>query len=327
MTATSPSRRLTVLASALACACAPAFATENGQVRALLGAPSFEMATPQFPGLYGQLWYQHYEADKVRDDNGDQVVRDAGGVPVKVKARVRADVVVPRLTYVTEQIVSDGRLGFSVALPLISQRTSVSLSSDVPALAPALAAAGAAQSGEQSGLGDAEVSAFVDWQQDESRIVAGLALGVPTGDYDATRAVNTGAGDYWTMRPLVVASRVWENGVELGARFTYSINSTNRDTDVRSGQYLHADWAAMYRANDLWRVGVQGYVLKQTTNDSGPGVAEHGNKAQALAAGPLVAYTSESGTWAVDAKVMQEFSVRNRPEGQLAWLRLNLRLD
>jgi hypothetical protein len=40
-----------------------------------------------------------------------------------------------------------------------------------------------------------------------------------------------------------------------------------------------------------------------------------------------VAYTSESGTWAVDMKVMQEFAVRNRPEGQLGWLRLNLRLD
>lgn len=327
MTAMTFPCRLAVLASALAAACSPAFATEKGQVRALLGAPSFEMATPQFPGLYGQLWYQHYQADKVMDDAGNEATRDAGGVPVKVKAKVRADVLVPRVTYVTEQIINDGRLGFSVALPVISQRTSVTLSSDVPALAPTLAAASAAQSGEQSGLGDAEISAFLDWQQDESRIVAGLALGVPTGDYDKNRAVNPGAGDFWTMRPLVVASRVWENGFEIGGRATYSINSINRETDVRSGQYLHADWAAMYRANDLWRFGVQGYVLKQTTNDHGPGVEAHGNKVQALSAGPLVAYTSESGTWAVDMKVMQEFAVRNRPEGQLGWLRLNLRLD
>ena len=53
-------------------AATPALATEKGQVRALLGAPSYELATPQFPGLYGQLWVQHYRADKVRDDNGDE---------------------------------------------------------------------------------------------------------------------------------------------------------------------------------------------------------------------------------------------------------------
>jgi hypothetical protein len=48
---------------------------------------------------------------------------------------------------------------------------------------------------------------------------------------------------------------------------------------------------------------------------------------QAYSAGPVVAYIAESGTWAVDVKVMQEFSVRNRPEGQLAWVRLNLRFE
>ncbi|KQV95820.1 transporter [Rhizobacter sp. Root1221] len=322
-------RSLAILASALLAAfAAPAHATENGQLRALLGAPSFELVTPQFPGLYGQLWYQHYNADKVRDDNGDQVSRTGpGGVPIKVKANVRADVVVPRLTYVTEQIVADGRLGFGAALPIVSLRNHVGLSSGVPALAPALAAQSSSLSGEKTGLGDMEVSGFVDWQQDESRFIAGLALGVPTGDYEAGRAANPGAGNFWTVRPLIVASRVFENGLEFGTRAAYSFNTTNRDTDVRSGQYLHADWAAMYRVTDMWRAGLQGYVVKQTTNDRGATVAADGNKAQVFAAGPMVAYTSESGTWAVDFKVMQEFEVRNRTEGQIGWLRLNVRLD
>jgi hypothetical protein len=315
-------------------------ATENGQVRALLGAPSYELSTPQYPGWYGQLWLQHYQADKVRDDDGHQPTLVAatplGPLALKVDAKVRADVLVPRVTYITEQIVADGRLGFSATLPVVHQTTEVRLRTTLPAGLPAqqvamanalLAQQGAARSGSHTGLADAELAAFVDWAQDESRVVAGLAVNAPTGDYDRDRVVNTGTGKYWTLKPLLAASRVWENGMSLGLRATYSFNTRNRDTDVRSGQYLHLDWSGLYRANDRWSVGLQGYALKQFTKDSGPGVAADGNKVQAYSAGPVVAYIAESGAWAVDVKVMQEFSVRNRPEGQLAWVRLNLRFE
>jgi hypothetical protein len=183
------------------------------------------------------------------------------------------------------------------------------------------------RSGSESGQADMEVAGFVDWQQDESRIVAGLAVVAPTGDYDKNRVVNPGTGNYWTLRPLMVAARAWENGLEAGTRITYSINSRNSDTEVRSGSYLHADWASLYRATDNWKFGLQGFVLKQFTKDDGPNVAEHGNKAQSLSAGPVLAYLADSGNWALDVKLTQEFEVRNRPEGQVTWVRLNMRLD
>ena len=317
-------------------AAAPALATEDSQVRALLGAPSYELATPQFPGWYGQLWLQHYRADKLRDQNGDEVTTAPGAPTVRLDAKVRAEVLVPRVTYITEQIVLDGRLGFSATLPVVHQRTQVDLSTTLPPGTPAgvvaavnaqLAQQGAALSGSHTGLADAEVAGFVDWAQDESRVVAGLAVGVPTGSYDKDRAVNTGAGKFWTLRPLLVASRAWENGLSLGLRATYSFNTRNTATDVRSGQYLHVDWAGTYRFNDRWSAGLQGYALKQFTADSGPGVPAHGNKVQTYSAGPVVAYLAESGNWALDLKLMQEFSVRNRPEGQLAWVRLNVRFE
>jgi hypothetical protein len=337
-----PAIARTRVAAALALLCAaPVFATEGGQVRALLGAPSYELATPQFPGLYGQLWLQHYEADKLRGDDGKEAttsttVPGLGSVPLAVQGSVRANVLVPRLTYVTDKIVFDGRLGFSAALPVVDQTTHITLVPTLPAGLPpsvvsavnaGLAAESARRSGSHTGLADPELAAFLDWAQDDSRFVAGVAVNAPLGDYDSARAVNTGSGKYWTIKPLVVASRVWESGLELGLRATYSINSTNRDTDVRSGQYLHADWSGMWRMNDQLRVGLQGYVLKQFTSDSGPGVVANGNKVQALSAGPVVAYIAESGSWALDFKVMQEFEVRNRPQGTTSWLRLNVRLD
>lgn len=317
-----------------------AFATENGQLRGLLGAPSYELTTPQFPGWYGQLWLQHYSADKLRDNDGNQpsqsVATPAGPVAVAVNGRINANVLVPRITWVTETIVADGRLGFSATLPLVQQRNSIALRATLPpgtppaaeaAVAALLAQQSAALSGEQSGVADLDLAGFVDWAGDDGRVVVGASVVAPTGSYKAGRAVNPGAGNYWTVRPLVLLSRVWENGFELGMRATYSINTKNRDTDVRSGQYLHADWSAMYRVNDEWRVGLQGYAVQQFTKDSGPGVAAHGNKARTFAAGPMLSYVSESGVWAVDAKVLPEFSVRNRPQGTVSWLRLNIRLD
>ncbi|UXH79819.1 SphA family protein [Roseateles amylovorans] len=316
-----------------------AMATENSQVRGLLGAPSYELANPQFPGWYGQFWLQHYEATKLRDDRGDEPMTSftapgLGTLPVKVKGTVRAEVIAPRLTYVSEQVIFDGRLGFSAALPIVKQTTHVSLSTDLPAGTPAaavaavnsaLAQAGGARSGSHTGLADPEFATYLDWQQDESRFVAGVAVNAPLGSYDKNRVVNTGSGKYWTFKPLIVASRAWENGFSLGMRATYSFNTRNDDTGVKSGQYLHADWAGTYRANDQWQFGLQGYVLKQFTADRG-GVAGP-NKVQALSVGPVIAYLAESGNWGVDFKTMQEFAVKNRPEGVVTWLRLNVRLD
>lgn len=317
-----------------------AFATENGQLRGLLGAPSYELTTPQFPGWYGQLWLQHYSADKLRDNDGNQptqsVATPAGPAAVAVNGRINANVLVPRITWVTEKIVAEGRLGFSATLPLVQQRNSIALRATLPpgtppaaeaAVTALLAQQSAALSGEKSGVADLDLAGFVDWAGDDGRVVVGASVVAPTGSYQAGRAVNPGAGNYWTVRPLVLLSRVWENGFELGMRATYSINTKNRDTDVRSGQYLHADWSAMYRVNDEWRVGIQGYAVQQFTKDSGPGIAAHGNKARTFAAGPMLSYVSESGVWAVDAKVLPEFSVRNRPQGTVSWLRLNIRLD
>ncbi|MCW7541651.1 transporter [Aquabacterium sp. A7-Y] len=291
-----------------------ALATENGQVRALLGGPGQELTSPQFPGWYGQVWLQHYRATKVRDNDGNSNVATLDGQQLRVRPKIEATVVVPRLTYISELRYLEGRVGASVSLPIVHQRNEVSFP-------------GGTVSDSKSGIGDTEMAAFLDWQTDDYRLVTSLGLVAPTGDYDEDRAVNPGAGNFWTVRPGVVASYVWENGFEVGSRTTYSFNTRNRDTDVRSGQYLHSDVSGLYRLNDTTRLGLQGFVLRQTTDDSGPDVASHGNKVQSLGLGPLVGYTSEDGRWAVEFKVLREFSVRNRPEGTISYLRLQMRLD
>ncbi|WAC72523.1 hypothetical protein OU995_23715 [Roseateles sp. SL47] len=69
-------------------------------------------------------------------------------------------------------------------------------------------------------------------------------------------------------------------------------------------------------------------MLKQFTADSGGTAGE--NKVQALSAGPVIAYGAERGNWGLDLKTMQNLPcaiVRNRSQGTVTWLRLNVRLD
>ncbi len=139
-------RALVAVAVASLAAAGAAHATENSQVRALLGAPSYEISTPQFPGVYLQTWYQHYEADKLRDADGKTptqalTIPGVGTLPLTVNGSIKADVFVPRLTWVTEKIVMDGRLGFSAALPLVKQTNDFTLTTVLPAGVPANVAA------------------------------------------------------------------------------------------------------------------------------------------------------------------------------------------
>ena len=332
------------LTLAILAAVGPVQATENQSVRALLGAPGQEMSSPQLPGIYGQLWVQEYSASKFRDSSGkDQTTPisitglPAGSVSAVRSGKIDAVAIVPRLTWVSESRLGEGRLGVSATLPIVDLDVQTKLTGQFASYVPAavqtavntqLGAAGPARSGSVTGLGDMEIAPFVDFQDDESRLVLLAALVAPTGDYKSTRAVNTGSGKFWTFRPGFLYGIAFDNGLELGTRVTYSINGENTDTKYRSGQYVHVDFSAMYRLNDQWRFGLQGYALKQTTDDKQSGaVVGDGNKAQILAAGPAVGYQSPNGSWAAELKVLPEFSVRNRPEGTTGWMRLMLRMD
>lgn len=330
-------RPLALAAAALLSLPLASQATENQSVRALLGAPGQEMSMPQLPGLYGQLWLQDYRATRFRDGDGaDQRFAVAPGVTARREGNIHAQVLVPRLTWVSEARLGEGRLGVSATLPLIHMDVKTRLVGEFPAGTPAavkaavqgqLDALAATRSDRFNGVGDMEVAPFVDFQDDESRLVLLAAVVLPTGAYDPARSVNTGSGRFYTLRPGLLWGRAWESGLEMGVRATYSFNTRNSATEVRSGQYLHLDGSALYRLSDQWRVGLGGYALQQTTRDTGAAAAADGGKVRAFALGPTVAWQSLDGTWALEAKWLPEFSVENRPEGRTAWVRLMMRLD
>lgn len=321
----------------LALAAAGAQATERGQLRALLGLPGQDLTTPLLPGFYFQANYQKYSADRFNNNSGERTVVSTPQPNVRARAdtKVDADVLALRATWLSEARWGEGKLGISATLPVVDSSVKVSptfLGGPVlPAVATGVRRQAAAQSGQQSGIADMEIAPFIDFQDDESRVTFALAVVAPTGEYDKDRPVNPGAGNFWTLRPIVTVSRVFDNGWELGARNTYSFNSENRDTDYRSGQYLHSDLSALYGFGNGWKLGAGGYVVYQTTRDHGGKGAEaapsDGKRARVVGVGPALSWQSESGTWGLEAKVLKEYHAENRPEGTVGWLRVLMRLD
>lgn len=321
-----------LLLSLLLCAATSgtALAAENGQLRVLPGAMGYEMALPMLPGVYGDFWYQRYGAKKLRGHDGQEMsavvpVPGMGDVPVAIKPKVDLDLYIPRLTWMTEQTLADGRLGFGLALPVARVDMRTDFQSDVPALAPTLAGMSAAASGKQSGQGDLEAGVFLDWPSDTGRYAWGLSFSAPTGDYDRNRAVNPGQGNYWTVRPLFMASHVFGNQLQVGTAISYNFNSRNDDTGYRTGQFVHADFMLMASLGDAWRLGLQGFATKQTTEDHDGRGALTDTKTRAFGIGPSLAFVSDTG-WGADLKVMKEYGVRNKTEGTVGWFRLHLYL-
>lgn len=317
----------------------PALATERGQLRALLGLPGQDLTSPAMPGFYVQANYQHYYAGEFKDNDGKTPVlsRDAGPLGVlsaEQHSQVRADVLALRASWISDYQLWDGRVGLSATMPLVKTALTTDLQRVTPvppAIAPivdgVIAGLSQANTGTESGLGDMEFAPFVDWQTDTYRVIFAPAFVAPTGSYDKDRAVNPGAGNFWTLRPALTLAYVTENGWEFGARTTYSYNTRNSDTEYKSGQYLHSDGAVMYQIRDGLRLGAAGYLIYQTTKDSGAGAPENGNKARVFALGPSVGWQTENAALGLEFKVMQEFGARNRPEGTIGWLRVIYRVN
>ncbi|MGI9133585.1 MAG: SphA family protein, partial [Rhodoferax sp.] len=161
-----------------------------------------------------------------------------------------------------------------------------------------LAAQNASNNMAVSGFGDTELSVVWVRHQDRMKIAAGASLFVPTGAYDKTRGPNPGFGNFYTLRPGVAITyalspehgpNAWDSGVTLAARLSYGINTTNLDTDYRSGNFVYAE-AAVVKVSGDWSVGANVLGIQQTSDDSGSGVTQPGLRYRNYAFGPFLSY-------------------------------------
>ncbi|MEI6803525.1 MAG: transporter [Burkholderiales bacterium] len=208
--------------------------------------------------------------------------------------------------YLTESTYNGGRMAFAVNLPLILISRTVSATqpsgtvSPVPAAPLPSTAIGAvnaiAQAANQrvqngvagfnninnlnvSGLGDAELSAVWVRHDGQLKVAAGASLFVPTGQYDKNRGPNPGFGNFYTLRPGVALTYAlnpdktasgWDSGVTVAGRLSYGINTSNLETDYRSGDFVYTELGVVKVSGD-WAFGANLLAIQQTTDDSGSG--------------------------------------------------------
>lgn len=284
-----------LLGCSLTAPAALTLATEGGGSMYPMGAENYLSGAMPPPGLYGTVYAQHNRADRLRGNDGRQL---------PVDFRLRADVIAPRLVWVTEQKVLGGSLAFHAIAPLVELKVSLDGTSQ-----------------RKRELGDITFGPGLGYHYSEKMHAAyGIDFFAPTGRFDRDDLVNIGR-NYWTVQPVAAFSYVDPNGLNIDIKTMYDFNLRNRETDYRSGQELHADYAIGWGLSNGWVLGVGGYVYRQTTGDDVRGERVEDNKGRAFAIGPSIKYSSQQG-WFVTAKWQQERAVRNRAEGDAYWLKL-----
>lgn len=274
-------------------------ATEGGGSSYPMGAENYMTGAMPPPGFYGQIFAESYRADRLLDNRGQRAVDDF---------HLSADVIAPRLIWVTEQKILDGVLAFHVNVPLVDLRVEVN-----------------GQHQNKTGLGDIIFGPALGYHYSEKfHAIYAVDVFAPTGRYDRGDLANIGR-NYWAFEPIAAFSYVDPAGVNADIKMMYDFNLRNAATDYRSGQELHADYSLGWGFGNGWVVGVGGYVYRQTTDDRQDGERIEDNKGRAFAIGPSIKYASNSG-WFVTAKWQKESEVRNRPEGEAYWVKLTVPL-
>jgi hypothetical protein len=151
-------------------------------------------------------------------------------------------------------------------------------------------------------------------------------VAVPSGAYSPNRIANTGLNTYALMPYL---SLTWfpTPAVEISTTSLVEINSPNSATHYHSGAVAVLDYLVGYSLNKQVQVGVQGYFLKQFSDDTvnGAPVPGGGFRGQAVAIGPQLRYMW-SQTSGIVFKYQHEFAVRNRSQGDKVWMELSFPL-
>ena len=258
--------------------------------------------------------------------------------------------------YLTESSWAEGHIAFAVNLPLIQQHRTFSAAQPLGTVSPTpgaplptalqgaiaavaagvnaqvqagVAAAAASQNADVTGLGDTELSMIWVRHRDRLKVAAGVSLFVPTGAYNKDRGPNPGYGNSYTLRPGVAvtynlnpnhAAADWDAGVTIAARVSFGINSVNKDTDYRSGNFVYAE-TGLVKVMGSWAVGSNLLLIQQVSDDTGTGVAANGNRYRNYGVGPFLSYKIPGMDAGFNLQYSQNFGSRNALVAQSLQLR------
>lgn len=244
--------------------------------------------------------------------------------------------------YLTEGTYGDGHIAFAVNVPFIQQKRTyivqypsayITPTPSAPvaaALAPAvtvanaqvqaaIAAASLTQNLDTSGLGDTELSTVWVRHVDRLKIAAGVSLFAPTGSYDKNRGPNPGFGNFYTLRPGVAVTynlnpkhsdESWDAGVTVAGRVSYGINTRNKDTDYKSGNFIYTEGGLVKVSGD-WAYGINVFSIQQISDDTLAGNLVFGSRYKTNGVGPFISFKLPGKDAGFNLQYSDNFGGRN----------------
>lgn len=174
---------------------------------------------------------------------------------------------------------------------------------------------------KSTGLGDTVLAANFYWNKDEFNFAWANYMVTPTGSYDADDLANTGL-NYWTFETDLMATYLdMEKGRDYSIVVGYGYNTKNDDTDYKTGDEAHIDVVLNQFLTESFGVGVNGFIFRQLSGDSGDGALLGDFKGEASGIGPAMYYIRKIAGSDVyfSAKWLKEFDVKNRLKGDYVY--------
>jgi len=283
------------------------------------GAEAFLAGAVPPPGFYFLNYMYYYNADTMKDDNGDDI---AAFDDVSVLANVF------RFLWSSETQILGGNYCMHAFIPVLN----TDLNFNVP-VGP-----GNTRSYDNTDVPYIIFSPFIlSWHLQEGKLhlVTSLVdVYVPTGQDDGNMA--TVGRNFWTIEPVVGITYML-NDWEFSAKIMYDFSTSQDDfatvygfnVDRDPGQELHADYSISYAVTPSLRLGVNGYYYTQTTDDSydinssipAPVQellrADEGMHSEVFAVGPGIWYNHKNMFFSL--RNQWEMAAKNKTEGYNIW--------
>jgi hypothetical protein len=283
------------------------------------GAEAFLSGAVPPPGFYFLDYMYYYNADTLKDDNGDDI---AAFDDVSVMANVF------RFLWMSDKQILGGNWGMHLFVPVLD----VDLNFNVP-VGPE-----SSRSYDDTSVPYVIYSPFVlAWHLMEGKlhVVTSLAdIYIPAGE-DEDNMASVGV-NFWTIEPVLGVTYMMDNW-EFSGKFMYDFNTTQDDVptvyglkvDRDPGQEFHFDYSASYMVSPGLRIGINGYYYVQTTddsydlNDSIPVPvqdllrADEGHHSTVFAVGPGIWYNHKNMFFSL--RNQYEMAAENKTEGYNIW--------
>ena len=149
----------------------------------------------------------------------------------------------------------------------------------------------------------------------------GVDVYMPGFSYNKNDLVNIGQHNFATA-PSGALTYLTAH-TEISSKVQYIVNTTNNQTQYRSGNELIWEYDGMRNVTRKLAVGVNGYYYQQTTGDSQNGIrVGDGQRGRDVAVGPEIRY--HLGHLALIAKYQRDMLVQNKTIGNSFWLQLGI---